>query len=535
MSEPEFHKQNTLPGVKGLPPASSTTEPTPKVIGGYTIEGKYSEGGMSVLYLASHPTTKDPLIIKTLKPHLRASHEVVRKFNNEARILKLSDHPNIVTLYAHEEWEEGPYIALEFIQGRSLHSIIEHNPVSLRRAVEIILEIAYALCHLHTLGVIHRDLKPENILLTEQGTIKLIDLGVAQMLSDADQSPHRRGERSELVGTPIYMSPEQHSNPDMVSYASDIYSLGIIAYELVLGKLSQGQIHLALMPKGLHKILAKALQKRAEDRYQDVVDFITDLSSYLNSASVETERKSADQISELSDHLQQAQMQLLPSQPPHWPELNIGIATYRGISIGGIYYDFFPLPEKRFGIVVAEPSSKGVEGIMYTAVLRGMIRTLCRLTTKPVSLITFLNDLVVRDACNKIFSLSYVVLSPRENRMQVISCGPSNVWTINSSDKRPHKIVSNNPALGVKLFSEFTEVIDHWNVKDMVYIHTNALSSAAAVNVAFDENEFVEILDDFSDLSPQKQAEAIIRRASSKEGLKAERRPISLVTIQRVI
>lgn len=529
----EFHKQNTLPGVKAS--QTSANPAVPKTIGGYTVEGKYSEGGMSILYLATHPTTKDPVIIKTLKPQFLSSADMVRKFNNEARILRLSDHPNIVTLYSHEEWEGGPYIALEFIQGRSLRSLIENNPVSLRRAVEIILEIAYALCHLHTLGVIHRDLKPENILLTEQGTIKLIDLGVAQMLSDLDHSSQRRAEKMELVGTPIYMSPEQHLNPDIVSYASDIYSLGIISYELVLGKLSQGQIHVSMMPKGFQKILAKALQKKPEDRYQDIVDFITDLSGYLNSSSVETERKSSDQISELSEHLQQAQTQLLPIQIPTWPEVEIGISTYRGISIGGIYYDFFPLPEKRYGIVIAEPSSKGVEGMMYTAVLRGMVRTLCRLTTKPLSLITFLNDLVVRDASNKIFSLSYLVLSPRENHIQLISCGPSTVWMNNTPSRKPVKISSSNPALGVKLFSEFSEVYENWNVGDMIYLHTNAVTSSAAVNVALSEEEFEATLNDLYELPAQKQTDAIIRKATSKESLRAERRPISLIAIQRIL
>ncbi len=111
------------------------------------------------------------------------------------------------------------------------------------------MEIAYALCHLHTLGVIHRDLKPENILLTDQNNVKLIDLGVAQMLSE----PVKKAGQKSIWSEPHLLSPEQHAQPDSVTYASDIYSLGIIAYELVLGKLSHGQIQLALMPKGLQK------------------------------------------------------------------------------------------------------------------------------------------------------------------------------------------------------------------------------------------------------------------------------------------
>src|SRR6202040_2179363 len=113
---------------------------------------------------------------------------------------------------------------------------------------------------------------PENILIDQNGLVKVIDFGISQLLTvDKTHDSHRQ----QFVGTPVYMSPEQRENPESVSYPSDIYSLGIIAYELVLGKLSHGQIHLSLMPKGLQKILNKALQPRQQDRYQDIVDFIT--------------------------------------------------------------------------------------------------------------------------------------------------------------------------------------------------------------------------------------------------------------------
>ncbi len=535
MAKPDFHKNHTLPGAQVTPKDARPSDPLPKVIGTYSVENLYREGGMCLLYLATHPVTKDPVIIKTLKPHLRGNQEIIRKFNNEAKILKLADHPNIVSVYDYEEWEGGLYIALEFIQGESLHSVIENNPVSLRRAVEIILEIAYALCHLHTLGVIHRDLKPENILVTDQNTIKLIDLGVAQMLSEAEQKPGPPARPPLLVGTPIYMSPEQHTNPDLVSYASDIYSLGIIAYELVLGKLSHGQIHLALMPKGLQKIIAKTLQPRPEDRYHDVVDFITALSGYLNSASVEKERKSADLLSELSEHLQQAQAVLLPSQPPQWPEVDIGVSHYKGVGIGGIYYDFFALPDGNYGVVMAEPSAKGVEGVLYTAVLRGMVRTLCRLTTQPANLITFLNDLIVRDATNKVFWLSYLLLSSRTNQLYFTSCGPSKLWLLPHDGTAPRKIEADNPALGIKLFSEFTETCIPWNIGDLLFLHsTTVCNPNTDVDVAMDEASFAESLRTFSDLPTQKHAEAILRKATATERPQLERRLLCLVGLRRL-
>src|SRR5262249_43428337 len=159
-------------------------------------------------------------------------------------------------------------------------------------------------------------------------------------------------------------------NPQTVSYPSDIYSLGIITYELVLGKLSHGLIHLSLMPPGIQKILAKALQPKAEDRYQDVVDFISDISKYLASPEIKREIKEKDQIEMLSNNLKRAQQTLSPNQAPDWAGITSGIASHKGLNIFGMYYDFFQLPNNCFGVLMGEPTSRGVEGFIYTSVLR---------------------------------------------------------------------------------------------------------------------------------------------------------------------
>lgn len=532
MPESEFHKQYTLPGVpKRL---GGNEAPIPKKIGPYVIEGLYAEGGMCLVYLAFNPATHDPAIIKVLKHSLRDNPLAIAKFNNEARILKLADHPNIVTMHAHETWEEGAYIALEFIQGVSLHHIIQHHPLSLRRSVEIILEIAYALCHLHTLGVIHRDLKPENILITDKGTVKLIDLGVAQMLSDQTDPTQAPLEAHQLVGTPIYMSPEQHAHAGSVTYASDIYSLGIIAYELTLGKLSHGRIQLSLLPKGLQKIMAKALQPKVEDRYQDVVDFISDLSGYLNSSTLEKERKGSDQLSELSEHVRRAQALLIPEHPPDWPETDIGTAVYQSTGISGLYYDFFTLPNGAYACVMIEPCSKGVEGMILSAIIRGTLRTLCRLTTNPSSVVAFLNDMVLRETTHKTFLLNYILLSPKDNSLTAISCGDSKIWH-SVPPFPPKRIPAHNPVLGLRTQSEFTVVTAEWCVHDILAIHTEALCTPNSPNSIYSDQAFAETLMTCSDLSMQRLTDTLLRKAASTQQPDIERHPLALVAIRRRI
>ena len=117
---------------------------------------------------------------------------MVKRFLAEAKIIAIADHPNIVRLHQSGRWEEGLYIAMEYVQGISLRQYLQKVPLSIKRALEIILEIAYALCHLHTHHVIHRDLKPENILITQEGKVKVIDFGIAQLLYSGKKGAMRK-------------------------------------------------------------------------------------------------------------------------------------------------------------------------------------------------------------------------------------------------------------------------------------------------------------------------------------------------------
>lgn len=532
MVEQDFHKQPTSPGliVEGSVSLPIPIPDTPKMIGPYKIESLLEKGGMSILYLATHPETKEPTTIKVLSPKYATDPDVIRRFANEADIIAMANHPNIVQLYGFGEWEGGLYIAMEFIQGISLRQYILKTPVSLTRAIEIIIDIAYALCHLHSHGVIHRDLKPENIIITESGKIKVIDFGIAQLLarSGIDQLHARR----QMLGTPIYMSKEQRENPDTVSYPSDIYALGIIAYELILGKLSHGQIHLSLMPKGIQKILHKALQPNPEDRYQDAVDFIADISEYKSSTALQKEKKAGDTLSELAESLKRAQLALLTTNPPLWPRVEIGLAGHHGINVSGIYYDFFEFSDGSYGVIMGESSSKGAESVIYTAVLRGMVRGLCRLTTKPIELVTLINDILFKDSMKQIFTLNYLIIDPKANELHYISCGQGNLWLIKSGETTPVKISMNNQALGSVLNTEFFDVTQPWLIGDTIVLNTFATPNASSP-IEFSEELFEHALQDNANRSPKKQVEGILRKVSASANKLLHERSIFLVSILR--
>jgi len=513
MTGDDFHKEPTLPPISNDDLTLQSHE-IPKKIGVYEIESLFEKGGMSILYLGMHETTHEPAIIKVLSKKYLTNKEVVKRFLKEADIIGMTDHPNIVKLYSHGDWEGGLYIAIEFVQGVSLRQYILQKHIPLKRSLELIIEIAYALCHLHMHGVIHRDLKPENILVTDSGSIKVIDFGIAQLLTEEVDNAAPKNLR--FIGTPVYMSPEQKHNPELVSYPSDIYSLAIISYELILGKLSYGQLHLSLMPKGLRKILTRALQPDLKIRYQDVVDFIADISGYLNSPAIKDELNVTDQLSELSDNLIRTQLILVPEIAPSWKELEIGITTNKDVSLvgfqRGLYQDFFEIPSGNYGVMMTESSLKNKESLIYTAATRGMIRALCKLTTNPCELVTILNDLIVNDPLRHNLSLSYVTIDPKENSFQYIACGEGQLCYFNKNSEAPEKINNSNLFLGLEQLTEFTSITHLLNVGDSIMLvsFSGVLLKINQQNGLF-EKEFEKYMIQNAKLPPEEQTQNILK------------------------
>lgn len=253
MEDTEFYRQLTISnlGIQDL-----AEKELPKKIGPYKIDGLLSKGGMSLIYLGEEPQTKKTLIVKVLSSKYVNHPEMVSYFLKESKIISMTDHPNIIKLFGQGEWEGGLYLATEFVQGVSLRQFIMQQSLSLRRCIDIIMQVAYALCHLHAHGVIHRDLKPENILITESGDVKVIDFGIAQL---HEEEKSNSTLKPGFMGTLDYMSPEQKKDPLSVSYSSDIYSLGIIAYELITENSATGSSIFPSFPKSLERSLKKRL------------------------------------------------------------------------------------------------------------------------------------------------------------------------------------------------------------------------------------------------------------------------------------
>ena len=568
MLRQEFYKQETI--VELAKDRGRLEEALPEKIGPYKVEMRLHSGFMSSLYLASDPNTHRPLAIKVMSSDLLSNQDMIDKFVKEAEIIALADHPNIVKMYGHGEWDGGLYIAMEYLPGISLRQFIIQHSLSFKRGLDILLSVASALSHLHSYAIIHRDIKPENIILTESGQVKLIDFGISQLLVDSEDEDTLKNYR--IMGTPLYMSPEQRDNPVKVSYTSDIYSFGIVAYELIMGQLSHGVINLALVPKHFRTILASCLQPNVEDRYQDIVELIIDLSRYIKDGTWKKEKlyprrslvakpagldaeqkpdkkealeteiainseeevpKSTPDIvkaNNSSDKLKAAQKIILPQKPPEWDKISVGMSNYDTEEPLGIYYDFFELPDNSYGIIMGECAEIGAESMIYTSILRGMIQTLARLTSKPVELVTILNEMLINDTIDQIFTLSYLILKPQENQMHYISCGYGNIWHIAADSEEIKKISADNIALGIDPDNEFLEVTHQWGVGDSIIFNTYAAQSQQS---GLDEEQFKGIILESLHKPANKQSKMILDSVLENSSEEIKKRPLSFIALQR--
>ena len=287
--------------------ADSTTE-VPEKVGRYHIVRRIAEGGMGTVYEAQQDHPNRIVALKVIRPGL-ASVNMLKRFEYEAHVLGLLQHPGIAQIYEAGTADSGagpqPFFAMEFIKGKPITEYAVEGDLSSRRRLELLASVCDAVHHAHQKGVVHRDLKPGNILVDESGQPKILDFGVARA-TDADLRATTMMDTGmgQLVGTIPYMSPEQASGDStQVDIRSDVYALGVLAFEMLTGKLpyvfGQKSVHEAVRviqeqdPTTLGSIdrafrgdietlVTKALQKDKERRYSSASALAADIRRFLN-------------------------------------------------------------------------------------------------------------------------------------------------------------------------------------------------------------------------------------------------------------
>jgi serine/threonine protein kinase len=234
----EAHRPGSTTAIADTTPSATLSwrarEDTVTSVALYQIVEKIAESNMALIYKAQHSLTGELAAIKVMAPELAANSVFLKRFEQEYRIARSLDHPNIVRSLDFGHYEAGPFLVMEYIEGECLADRLSRDgPLSEAEGIAIMRQIAAALDYAHSQGVIHRDVKPDNILLTAAGTAKLADLGmVKHVLHDLDLT--RPGDG---LGTPTFMAPEQFGDAKTVDGRADVYALGATLYTMLTGTL----------------------------------------------------------------------------------------------------------------------------------------------------------------------------------------------------------------------------------------------------------------------------------------------------------
>jgi tRNA A-37 threonylcarbamoyl transferase component Bud32 len=251
------------------------------------IQALVGEGGMGAVYRARQPKIDRAVALKILALDPSDDPTFTERFRREALVLARLDHPNVVKLYDFGDRNGLFYLVLEFVDGTNLRSLMKQNLLTPKQALAVVPQMCEALQFAHDEGVIHRDIKPENVLIDAKGRVKIADFGLAKIV-DADPRDVSLTEVGQVMGTPHYMAPEQLRGAADVDHRADIYSLGVVLYEMLTGELPRGKFDLPSkhvhVDVRLDEIVLKSLERAPERRYQHAIDVKTDVESVEKSA-----------------------------------------------------------------------------------------------------------------------------------------------------------------------------------------------------------------------------------------------------------
>lgn len=273
-------------------------------VGPYRIIEQLGQGGMATVYKAYHASLDRYVAIKVLHPAFGEDPSFTARFQREARVVAKLEHPNIVPIYDYAEHEKRPYLVMKFIEGNTLKAKLDKDPLTSKEILTVVEAVGSALAYAHRQNVLHRDIKPSNVLVADDGQIYLADFGLARIAQLGEST--LSGDM--IIGTPQYISPEQAMGVKDLDERTDLYSFGVMLYELVVGKVPfnadtpfsiiHDHIYSPLpLPRKVNpnvseqveRVLLKALAKNRLDRYENVGQMVLAFKEAWNQTAVSTQ------------------------------------------------------------------------------------------------------------------------------------------------------------------------------------------------------------------------------------------------------
>jgi serine/threonine protein kinase len=275
----------------GRSPARTFVPPTPAELAPHfpqlEILRLLGQGGMGAVYLARQPELDRLLALKILPPEVARDPGFTERFSREARSLARLSDPNIVTIFDFGTADGLYYFTMEYVAGKNVRELLDAGEMTPPLALRIVAQVCDALQHAHDEGFVHRDIKPENILLDGKGRVKIADFGLARLVGLTPTYLTLTGSR-EVMGTLYYMAPEQLRRAHEVDHRADLYSLGVVFYEMLTGELPVGRFappsQRARVDARIDAVVLKALAREPEQRYQDAAQIKRDVEAALSGA-----------------------------------------------------------------------------------------------------------------------------------------------------------------------------------------------------------------------------------------------------------
>ena len=292
---------------------------TDTIVNNYRILSKIGEGGMGAVFLAEHTRLKRKAALKFLSREILNDKESLVRFEREALAISAINHPNIITIYDIDAFEEVPYLAMEYVDGISLKTLFDsQSALPVEIAIHLQYQIAQGLFKTHQASIVHRDIKPANIMVSREGYIKILDFGLAKLM---DASRITRSEHT--LGTVHYIAPEMYLGND-VDHRADIWGIGVLFYQMLTGQLpfEGSNLHKVMfsvvnkapvplqakapeLPIELQGIIDKCLAKDRGERYQSLSEMVEDLVALsmqlIVSQGAAPEARVAEYIKEIED------------------------------------------------------------------------------------------------------------------------------------------------------------------------------------------------------------------------------------------
>lgn len=277
-------------------------------IGPYRIVEKLGQGGMATVYKAYHASLDRYVALKALHPAFNEDKSFASRFQREARVVARLEHPNIVPVYDYAEHENRPYLVMKYIEGDTLKARLDQGPLASDEISRIVDAMGLALAYAHKQGILHRDIKPSNVIIANDGQIYLADFGLARIA----QSGESTLSSDMIMGTPQYISPEQAMGKGDLDQRTDLYSFGVMLYEMVVGRVPfnadtpfsiiHDHIYTPLplpravnpsVPEAVERVLLKSLAKERDDRFEDAIQLVAAFKDAWSEAGVPMQGTSA--------------------------------------------------------------------------------------------------------------------------------------------------------------------------------------------------------------------------------------------------